>query len=296
MLTLKILNFKLGQKGFSLAEGMVTAGLLGVVSLAMLQGLKEDSKTKQLMRQEDEIQSVMATVGSLMGNSVACSATFAAAGNPDLSGTNNIGNLYNDGGVPATYTPPGDGATPVTLSEGVAFQGGNLVISSITNTPIKRFFQVQSRGPLGGADTKVYGMVELRVAFTQIAQKRTVTVPRSINVTVAVSDSGTFIECANPADIVALQLKEKMCAMTYSPTGENYVVGSFDASTGQCAGIAEGINYIGSKVICLETGGKVVPDPADPSNTSKWVCSFKAPSCITGIQGFDGFGNPICAP
>ncbi|MBH46737.1 MAG: hypothetical protein CME71_01050 [Halobacteriovorax sp.] len=291
MFILKIFNTRLGQRGFSLAEGMVTAGLLGVVSLAMLQGLKEDSKTKQMMRQEDEIQSIMATVDSLMKNTVACSATLAGASISNINTINEVLSVRGEGGAVATYTAPAQGSTPVNLSKSASFQGGNLLIDKIEITPMKKFFEAQSRGE--AAFTKVYGTVELKVYFQQKAQKRDVTIPRSVNVSVAASASGSFIECANPADIVSLQLKEKVCAMTYDPSGMNYIVGSFGADDGECKGMKEGVSDIGSKVICLETGGKVIPHPSDPT---KWGCSFKSTTCPNGIQEFDANGSPVCVP
>tara|TARA_R110000868_G_scaffold164359_12_gene396909 strand:- start:9745 stop:10623 length:879 start_codon:yes stop_codon:yes gene_type:complete len=292
MYILKILNIKLGQRGFSLAEGMVTAALLGVVSLAMLQGLKEDSKTKQLMRQEDEIQAVMSRIDELMKDSDSCFSTLSVNGvtRDSLPSGPSMTRINDGSGAVATYTEKVNGATPVPLNLPLNLQGGNLTISSARVASFKKFFEVSSTGTAAAFD-KEYGMMEMSVNFTQTAQKRTVTISRSINITVVASkSSGAIVECANPADLVALQMKQKVCGQAWDPTGNNIMLGSFDANTGECKNVREPVKHIGAKELCLELGGKMV------ANGSSWRCTYQAANCVNGIQGWNPDGSVICAP
>ncbi len=291
------LNIKLGQKGFTLAEGMVTAALLGVVSLAMLQGLKEDAKTKQLMRQEDEIQAVMSEIDHLMKGSDSCLNTLQAASITKTSSGAIVSDIRNESGAVATYKVKSNGTTVslggISLSTPVQLQSTNLIISGVRASNFKKFFNIYSRddsGSLAGIDTE-YGVMEFQVIFTQTAQNRKVDVVRSINLTVASNTSGTITECVNPADLVALQLKEKVCGTIYDPASENYMIGSFRADTGVCDGITESIQYVGSKALCMELGGIIQTVPAP----IHWRCTFRNPtSCDFGISGFKADGTPKC--
>lgn len=302
---------KYKQSGFTLAEGMVTAGLLGIVSLAMLQGLKQDTSTKQLIRLEDEIHGVMKTINSSMKDTASCTNTFGE-GSPNgalqISSTSDveIDNLYDGAGDNLWYRLPSTG-TNLSIKTGMVLSGvsgdSNLYIERMAIQNFKEFFRFEENfGQGGGAGVAeaIYGMGEFVVTFMRTAgvgdNARRVSISRSINLTLKGVESGgqiRIVGCANQSDITTLQLKQRVCAqMVRVGGGGEVMVGSYNPQTGACGGIIQGLNETATDLICAEMGGYLTPD-----GTGKFKCAVfppGIPNCFGGFRTFGNDGRPSC--
>lgn len=301
----------MNQKGFTLAESVVTAGLLGVVSLAMLQGLKQDSSTKQLMRLEDEIQGAMKTVNALVKDSVACTTTFKDLSVPKTGTGVEISSLKNAGGATATFRV-GSTGTAVALAKGTIITGAgataaesNLVLSDMRLQNFKEFFRVSEDMGNSAATAEVtYGIAEFVLSFTRKTgggeSQRTATIKRSINLTFKTIANGgrTAFEvesCANQSDITALQLKKRVCAQMVQVSGGSVImVGSYSAERGECLGIVESLQEVSTDLLCKELGGYLLLDSAEPGKYKCAVIPEGMPSCMNGFRKFGGDGRPEC--
>jgi type II secretory pathway pseudopilin PulG len=65
------------NKGFSLAEVLVAAGMLGVVSLGVMQVMKQTTQTSKKMSQDFEIGQTVNAISSLMRSGLGCQRTLA---------------------------------------------------------------------------------------------------------------------------------------------------------------------------------------------------------------------------
>lgn len=90
------------QDGFSLAEVMVAAGMLGVLSLGVTQLMQNSSKTEKRLGQQVNMVQLEASVQDALRNQVACNRTFYAAdaGCPGCGGTPGV-STASGGVVPA---------------------------------------------------------------------------------------------------------------------------------------------------------------------------------------------------
>lgn len=280
------------ERGFSLAEGMVAAGLLGIVSLAMLQGLKQDAKTKALARIEDDIQAIMATINNSIKDNAACTQTLA--GLSIGSGlTNYNGSIKRPNG--ADLTSPINNFTAVALQASTTNEVAmGLKITSIQVGRFVRYFTLNENfeSTVTG-DTRLYGAAELNVTFEQRANTDkhsdntavTTNTVRSILVNVKATTGGVLEECVNPADLTAIQLKKQVCA-TPGLRG-TYLVGSFDPNTGNCTGVEESLRSIGAQTMCEELGGQIGAD-------GRCIPLGSSETCPNGIREFDSDGRAVC--
>lgn len=292
------------NKGFTLAEGMVTASLLGIVSLAMLQGLKEDSKTKAYARINDDIQTIMGAINNSMKDTTSCSASLnsvipqAKATAPSASGII----LYNSSG--AFLKSPLPGYETINLQEGQAV-GPGIELATIRVVNFAKFFSIDEQmanSSVTGATSYDYGSVELEVRFTKttkleagaIGDSIFDTIERSVLVNInRPSTAGSGINaCANLADLTALQLKQQVCGVRVRNFEGSFVdVGSFDPSDGSCKGVQESINWISAQKICIEAGGGLDAT----GNCIPFGAQGGTINCANGFSGIEN-GVPKCNP
>lgn len=294
-----IKNILNNNKGFTLAEGMVTAGLLGVVSLAMLQGIKEDSKTKAYARINDDIQTIMNSINNSMKDTDACSASLTGvAPVPKSSSTQNtVASIRdNSGSSILRSTLPGFGAATIQSGQAV---GPGLAIAGIRVVNFANFFNVNTDLADNTSDTFStyrYGSVELEVQFrrTTGTDRETSSFDNAKSITertilVHVRVQGTTISsCANMADLTSLQLKQQICGTrVVDYAGNQVIVGSFNPTDGTCAGIKESLNAIGSQKICTELGGVLdaAGDCVPFGSQGGVVCPNGFKGIVNGVPG-----------
>jgi type II secretory pathway pseudopilin PulG len=83
-------NFWKNSDGFSLAEVMVAAGMLGLLSLAIMQITQNANKVTKSVSQKVEMTQLFSNVQRALTDSDACTQTFTAA-NPNVVLINNLG-------------------------------------------------------------------------------------------------------------------------------------------------------------------------------------------------------------
>lgn len=294
---MKLLKNILNAKGFTLAEGMVTASLLGVVSLAMLQGIKEDSKTKAYARMNDDIQTIMNSINNSMKDTQACSASLGgitplAKSTPPTNTVTSI--RANTGSSVLTSTLPGFSTATIQAGQTV---GTGITIETIRAVNFANFFNVNAdlNDNSGSGGTYRYGSIELEVRFKRSSATDTGTsstnnaksiTERTILVHVRVLN-GVINECANMADLTSLQLKQQICGTeVIDYTGNLVTVGSFIPSTGTCAGIQESLNAISAQKICTELGGVLdASGDCQPFGSQGSVCPNGFSGIVDGVPG-----------
>ncbi len=292
-------KFFKNSNGFTLAEGMVTAGLLGVVSLAMLQGIKEDSKTKAYSRINDDIQAIMGAVNNSMKDTVSCSEALEGVTPVAKSATpaNLVSGIYNQSG--AVLRSPLEGYETVNLQAGNDV-GPGFQLTTIRPVNFVKFFEIDeniAKSAAGGTRYD-YGSVELELRFTKTTKLETGAnifdvIERSVLVNVSRPTAGGAInKCANLADLTALQLKQQVCGVTMKNYANvDVVVGSFNPEDGKCAGVQESIDAISAQKICVELGGVLHPVTGD-------CVPFATQGSVNCPYGFSGIVNgvPGCLP
>lgn len=285
----------LNSKGFTLAEGMVTAGLLGVVSLAMLQGIKEDSKTKAYARINDEVQTIMSAINNSVKDTTACSASLTGVVPVSKSATptNTVANIKS--ALAVVLKSPLPGFTGVNIQAGAAV-GPGITLSSIRVVNFVNFFSVDesisgNSGPV--TSSYDYGSVELEVRFNKTTKLETGanvfdTIERSVlvNVKRLSTGGGAISDCTNLADLTSLQLKQQICGVEVENfRGQKVMVGSFVPSDSSCRGIQESINWISAQKICVELGGAL--------NASGTCMPFGSQTSTSCPNGFGGIVNGV---
>lgn len=265
----KFLKYSLNAQGFTLAEGMVTAALLGVVSLAMLQGLKEDSKTKAFARINDEVVTIMSSINNNIKDNVSCTASLlgvtpvAKSVPPTTNPPGAVADIKNGDGSILTSSVPQYINKTIAVGQVVA---PGLTISTIRAVNFSTYFimndDLSDTTSLTPATFR-YGSIELEVRFTQsIGQEVSIATERSILVNVKLNDAGSIQSCVNLADLTSLQLKKQICgAKVPGEDGTLVTVGSFVAATGECKGLKESLKSISAQKICTELGGRLGPGP-----------------------------------
>ena len=79
------------NRGFSLAEIMVSVGLLGVISLGVMQVMKESSKLKKTSSQNVNVDAVVTKIQNLIRNPDVCKSTLFNLDPTDTSATGTNG-------------------------------------------------------------------------------------------------------------------------------------------------------------------------------------------------------------
>lgn len=295
---IKKLKNILNAKGFTLAEGMVTAGLLGVVSLAMLQGIKEDSKTKAYARMNDDIQTIMNSINNSMKDTTACSASLGGVA-PVLKSTvpvvSTVSSIRANSGSSILRSNLPNFIT-ATIQPGQVV-GPGIAIESIRAVNFANFFNINAdlSDNNGTGSAYRYGSVELEVRFRRTTGTDTVTsstvnaksiTERTILVHVRVQGSA-ISSCANMADLTSLQLKQQICGTSVTDYAGNQVrIGSFDPSNGTCSGIQQSLNSVGAQKICTELGGVL--------NGATGNCvPFGTQGSVDCPNGFSGIVNGV---
>jgi type II secretory pathway pseudopilin PulG len=90
----KYLKLLRSTRGFSLVEVMIAAGMLGLVSLGVMQLTSNQSKSTKTFETKFEVTSIVAEIRTLLSNTESCKATFAT--NPANGGT---AYDYNEGAL-----------------------------------------------------------------------------------------------------------------------------------------------------------------------------------------------------
>lgn len=292
----KFLNYSLNDQGFTLAEGMVTAGLLGVVSLAMLQGLKQDSKTKAFSRISDDIMIIMGSINNNIKDNVSCSASLAGVTPvaksvvPAPTGAGAVANIKDGDSSILLGTIPQ--YTDKTIAVG-QLVGPGLTIATIRAVNFVTYFHMNDDLSDIALTTDIfkYGSIELEVRFTQsIGQEVAVTTERSILVNVRLNNAGAIDSCVNLADLTVLQLKQQICGVEVAGAdGTTLVrVGSFVSATGECKNLKESLKSISAQKICTELGGTL-----DPTNNYKCLPVGSQATCPNGFREVIN-GTPKC--
>lgn len=154
-------NFLKSTGGFSLVEVMVAAGMLGVVSLGVMQVTQNANKTAKGVSQQVEIQDMLNKVNRAMTSQSACRWTLGTAGpNPnvnvtsigaDFNGGFDVNDVYGNQRLSGTY--------PLIIDSGVTYGEG---ANSITADAVRVFGYVETGGPLNG---QRFGTVSVGVRF-----------------------------------------------------------------------------------------------------------------------------------
>ena len=143
----------------------------------MLQGIKEDSKTKAYSRMNDDIQTIMNSINNSMKDTQACSASLAgiAPVAKSTAPTNTVTSIKaNSGASDLRSTLPGFGTATIAAGQAV---GTGITVESIRAVNFANFFNVNAdlNDNTASGGTYRYGSIELEVRFKRSSATDAVT-------------------------------------------------------------------------------------------------------------------------
>tara|TARA_R110002072_G_scaffold534_2_gene3528 strand:+ start:66175 stop:68412 length:2238 start_codon:yes stop_codon:yes gene_type:complete len=158
-----------GERGFSLAEVMVAAGLLGVVSLGVMQVMQNISKGSKKMEQDAEKSSVSLTLNSVLKNQDNCAAwlggltvTTAGTAIPEIRTTPTAATPFMTVGT--VYGQGTKAAQRVTALQLFGFKtGAGVADNSIAPAGYTQYQYTDG----AGLQTRRRGTVEVRVTLNK---------------------------------------------------------------------------------------------------------------------------------
>lgn len=191
------MNF-LDKKGFSLAEVMVAAGILGIVSLGVLQLTKNQTKVQKRAETSFEINTISSLISQTLLNSAACSETLV------------VGTNIADG---------------VSIDE-IKNRKGNTLYNKV-NRYGKNQVRINSIVIEGVTVVDNFGEAKLVVEFEKLSKilKGNKFIKKEFPLKVELDNSDNLIKCFSSTENAVVTAKEEAC---------NSLNGNYDVATDNC--------------------------------------------------------------
>ena len=198
-----VFSFLMQRRGFSLAEIMVAAGLLGALSLGVMQMTKTMTVNQKRAKTAFEVNTISSAIHQMMLNSTACSGTLGV-GAP-VSVGRELDDIKNRTGA-------------VAFDKTTEYANGTVKIISINLADVSLD---------GTPGTVRYGDSNIQVVFEKndSISNHTKRVIKRFPVRVEVDASDNLLKCYSAVENAVETAKEQTCAS---------INGVFDATTGSC--------------------------------------------------------------
>ena len=280
-------------KGFSLAEVMVAAGLIGGLSLALLQMTKTQGEVQKRSEVSFEITSMSSAIAQNLLNSDACTATFVA------------GTVVADGLIiPDIKNRRGD----ILYNTGTVYGNNQLQINQITLTNLV----------LGvGAGPNQYGEVNLDITFEKLSRliKGNKIITKSFPVKLEVDGAGGLVKCYSATENAIATAKDQSCSSiggVFNPATDNCNLSSHNVASPLSNSDAVSTQSLNDYVIgvldpkYVNTSGDIMtgklqvnaPIESDTEISLNGNCrtTFAQQSCPTGqvVRSVNTDGSVVC--
>jgi type II secretory pathway pseudopilin PulG len=208
--------FLKNEKGFSLAEVMVAAGLLGALSLAVNQLIMNQSKSVKTVEKKFELVSTASTIRTILSDRAACHNTFGINAGPPATGTYDPNNVAA-GTITEIRNRNDDVMFESNTDPSLAKKYGNGQIKIISLS-----LSSANTAPIPANST---GLSELTIVFNRGgAIYGTETISKVIQLNTRTDAAGILMDCGTTAVNDLIANTTALCDAiggTYDPTGRS---------------------------------------------------------------------------
>ncbi len=204
-------NLFRNDAGFSLAELVVAVGVVGVISIGIIQLVEKQSKIQKKAEIDFEVNSLSTSIAQYLRSSDNCKATLTG-----------VGTIINNRSIPAIIRVKRGGGTSKIFKVGEKYAKGSVTLKKITVTDL-----VTNPSPIPAGMTG-FGELFLQVDFdlkSKIISFNKASISKKIPLKVSLDSGLQIVQCNSATeDAYSSSLIE----------GCTSIGGTFNSSTGKC--------------------------------------------------------------
>ncbi len=277
--------------GFSLSEAIVVGSILGIVSIAVINTVKERHKTKAASRYYDIINQTVSTVKNHLVdykksktflNSIKKNEVSSPLGKSVLGIVVGPSNNF----LQVAVSNMGGKVSKKDIKTAIS-SSDHLIKDKLYISEIKLLYKRKFQGieDSGGLSKEEHGLVFVEISFRLKTSNVYKVIKRQTSVNVVYNSLNKISRTLTPGERLAKVFEDEICSTKHG--GE--VVGTY--KKGECRGYQKLAGKAVTNKSCKELGGTL---------TSSGECrhDFFEPGvteCQHGIAGFNTKGNAICA-